>query len=97
MHATSLHNNILKINQNPTKMKKIYLTLTLLLCFGFISAQDSKNYNPNLPDYSAEKIDPIPFAPPPPPNPIPIDGGVGLLLAAGAGYGIKKLRDKKRK
>jgi hypothetical protein len=77
-----------------TIMKKIYLTFTLLLGFGFLSAQDSKNYQPNLPDYSAKKIDSIPFAPPPPPNPIPIDGGVGFLIVAGVGYGLKRMRKK---
>ena len=75
-------------------MKKIYFTFAFLLSFGFLSAQDSKNYNPNLPDYSANKIDPIPFAPPPPPNPIPIDGGVGFLLVAGVGYGLKRMRER---
>ncbi len=43
-------------------MKNIYFTFTFLLSFGLATAQDSKNYNPNLPDYSAEKIDPTPFA-----------------------------------
>ncbi|MFT5913563.1 MAG: hypothetical protein ACJAWV_001165 [Flammeovirgaceae bacterium] len=74
-------------------MKKIYLTLTLLLGFGFLSAQDSKNYKANMPDYSAKAIDPIPFAPPP--NPIPIDGGVGFLIAAGVGYGLKRMKTRK--
>lgn len=27
----------------------------------------------------------------------PIDGGVSLLVAAGVGYGIKKVRDSRRK
>ena len=27
----------------------------------------------------------------------PVDGGLAFLLAAGAGYGIKKLKDKKSK
>ena len=27
----------------------------------------------------------------------PIDGGLGLLLAGGAAYGIKKIRDHKRR
>lgn len=26
---------------------------------------------------------------------VPIDGGIGLLLAAGAGYGLKKIRDRR--
>lgn len=28
---------------------------------------------------------------------VPIDGGLSILLAAGAGYGIKKINDKKKK
>ena len=28
---------------------------------------------------------------------LPIDGGVGLLIAAGVGYGIKKIRDERKK
>ena len=28
---------------------------------------------------------------------VPIDGGLGLLLAAGAGYGVKKLREQRKK
>jgi hypothetical protein len=31
------------------------------------------------------------------PTAVPIDGGAGWLLAAGAGYGIKKLRERRRK
>jgi hypothetical protein len=27
----------------------------------------------------------------------PIDGGVGLLVAAGVGYGLKKVREKRKK
>jgi len=27
----------------------------------------------------------------------PIDGGIGLLLAAGIGYGVKKVRDNRKK
>jgi hypothetical protein len=75
-------------------MKKIYLTLTLLFCFGAISAQSSKDYQANIPDYSNNGIDPVPFAPPPPPNPIPIDGGIGFLLTAGVGYGLKRMRKR---
>ena len=34
----------------------------------------------------------------PPPNPdAPIDGGVSILIAAGVGYGVKKVRDGRRK
>ena len=38
--------------------------------------------------------------PPPPPDlPVdtPIDGGISLLVAAGVGYGIKKVRDSRKK
>ena len=33
---------------------------------------------------------------PPPPNPVPIDGGVSLLLVAGMGYGLRKMRKRKK-
>lgn len=32
-----------------------------------------------------------------PPVSTPIDGGLSLLLAAGGAYGIKKIRDSRRK
>ncbi len=37
--------------------------------------------------------------PPPPELPVdtPIDGGLSLLVAAGVGYGIKKVRDNRKK
>ena len=28
---------------------------------------------------------------------VPIDGGLSLLLAAGVGYGVKKIRDSRKK
>jgi len=28
---------------------------------------------------------------------VPIDGGLSILIAAGVGYGIKKLRDERKK
>lgn len=28
---------------------------------------------------------------------VPIDGGLGFLIAAGVGYGIKKVRDSRKK
>ena len=36
---------------------------------------------------------------PPPPdcNDVPLDGGLSLLVAAGAGYGIKKVAEKRKK
>jgi len=44
-----------------------------------------------------------PSVPPPPPDDtidaldIPFDGGLSLLLAAGVGYGVKRVRDQRRK
>ncbi|HSI91614.1 MAG TPA: hypothetical protein VK927_10890 [Adhaeribacter sp.] len=40
---------------------------------------------------------PTPTDPPPDPAEIPIDGGASLLVAGGVAYGIKKLRDHRRK
>lgn len=34
--------------------------------------------------------------PAPDPTAVPIDGGASLLLAAGVGFGLKKLRDRRR-
>ena len=31
------------------------------------------------------------------PADVPIDGGLSLLLAAGVGYGVKKIRDERKK
>ena len=81
-------------------MKRIILTLSFIgVAIGTSFGQSSKDYEPALPDYSNTHnvIDPSPTAPPPPPPPIPIDGGLGFLLAAGAGYGLKRLRDNKKK
>ena len=36
-------------------------------------------------------------APPPDCNDVPLDGGLSLLVAAGAGYGIKKVAEKRKK
>ena len=30
-------------------------------------------------------------------NDVPLDGGLSLLVAAGVGYGIKKVRDERKK
>lgn len=40
-----------------------------------------------------------PTPPPPTPTPteIPIDGGASLLIAGGVAYGLKKLRDRRKK
>ncbi len=29
-------------------------------------------------------------------NDVPVDGGLSLLVAAGVGYGVKKMRDKRK-
>lgn len=31
------------------------------------------------------------------PDSVPIDGGASILLAAGAAYGVKKIRDNRKK
>ncbi len=31
------------------------------------------------------------------PDAVPIDGGLSMLLAAGVGYGVKKIRDHRKK
>jgi len=31
------------------------------------------------------------------PDSVPVDGGLTLLAAAGIGYGVKKIRDKRKK
>ncbi|MEY4111208.1 MAG: hypothetical protein RLZZ46_1564 [Bacteroidota bacterium] len=33
----------------------------------------------------------------PPPTPLPIDGGIGLLVAGCVGFGIKTMRNKRKK
>ncbi|MBC6698467.1 PID-CTERM protein-sorting domain-containing protein [Hymenobacter puniceus] len=35
--------------------------------------------------------------PNPAPTAVPIDGGASLLLAAGVGFGLKKLRDRRKR
>jgi hypothetical protein len=40
---------------------------------------------------------PEPGTTPPDPTGVPIDGGVSLLLAGGVAYGVKHLRDRRRK
>jgi len=37
------------------------------------------------------------LAQPTPPSDAPIDGGLSLLIAGGVGYGVKKLREKRKK
>jgi len=37
------------------------------------------------------------LAQPTPPNAAPVDGGLSLLIAGGVGYGVKKIREKRKK
>ena len=37
------------------------------------------------------------LAQPTPPSDAPIDGGLSLLIAGGVGYGVKKIREKRKK
>lgn len=72
-------------------MFKKYITLVLFVSIFLISSDALTQGNPTpCPDGSAP-----PCGGPPPPPGVPIDGGIGLLLALGAGYGIKKLKEKK--
>lgn len=61
---------------------KIFIPL-LLICLAF-----SLSYS-QPPDGGGDMEDPD--------EGIPIDGGVGFLAAAGIGYGVKKLRDQRKK
>ncbi|RSK43493.1 PID-CTERM protein-sorting domain-containing protein [Hymenobacter perfusus] len=45
---------------------------------------------------SAQAQGPGSTGPVPDPTAVPIDGGASLLLAAGVGFGLKKLRDRRR-
>ena len=64
-------------------MKKVQITFMLLLVALLASPVVS----------SAWWWDP----PPPDCNDVPLDGGLSLLVAAGAGYGIKKVAEKRKK
>ncbi len=37
------------------------------------------------------------LAQPTPPESAPVDGGLSLLIAGGVGYGVKKIREKRKK
>ncbi len=56
--------------------------LLLLLLIGLPSLVNAQIINPGC-----DPLDPK----------CPIDGGLSLLIAAGAGYGIKKIRDSRKK
>ena len=78
--------------------KKIIIAVVLCIGSWMASAQSSKDYEPNLPDYSGSSsaVDPVATSTPTPPPPIPVDGGAGFLLAAGVGYGIRQFRKRKQ-
>jgi hypothetical protein len=40
---------------------------------------------------------PVPSQPTPDPTAVPLDGGASLLAAAGIGFGIRKLRARRRR
>lgn len=91
-------------------MKRIILSVLFLFAFGLASAQnytDSDPFGDNTEEIDKEETpttDPnydwswktsgIPTAPPPPP--VPIDGGASLLLILGTGFGLSKLRFKRK-
>ena len=62
-------------------MKKFLLTLGVITLFAASAAF---------------AVDPPPIDPTSP-DPVPVDGGASLLLAAGTSYGLKKLRNRKKK
>lgn len=74
---------------------KILLLFLALTCFGGEAQAQAPGDDPSG--------EPGGGGPPPPPpdgtdpTAVPIDGGAGWLLAAGAGYGIKKLRERRKK
>ena len=80
------------------KFSTVFFGLLMLIASFSVTAQSSKEYKPNIPDYSNNKpmVNPVPSTPPLPPNPIPIDGGILFLAAAGLGYGIRNTVHKLR-
>jgi hypothetical protein len=63
------------------KQKNILITVSILFVLVAWSVPSLAQLAPSLPD----------------PNGAPIDGGLSVLIAAGAGYGIKKMREKRKK
>lgn len=89
-----------------TKVIRISFILFVLFSSLSLNAQSSGAYDdnpfeekePNEENLNSAydwswKTSSIPSTPPPPP--VPIDSGLGFLLAAGAGYGLKRLRNRK--
>lgn len=65
--------------------------VALLLSLGLVNALAQGTDPPDSPG-------PQPTQPnPPDPTEIPIDGGASLLIAGGVAYGLKKLRDRRKR
>ncbi len=60
--------------------KKLYIGITVAILFLA------------MPMLAMAQIDGVPGDP----DSVPIDGGLSLLVAAGVGYGVKKLKQKRR-
>ena len=75
-----------------TEIGKLFVKHTflvaLLLSLGLVNALAQGNDPPDTPG---------PTPTPPDPIEIPIDGGASLLIAGGVAYGLKKLRDRRKR
>jgi len=75
-----------------TEIVKLFIRSTflvaLVLSLGLVNVLAQGTDPPDTPG---------PTPTPPEPTAIPIDGGASLLLAGGVTYGLKKLRDRRRK
>ncbi|WP_210465276.1 PID-CTERM protein-sorting domain-containing protein [Rufibacter roseolus] len=71
--------------------KACLLTGSLILVAASLSFGQAPGSGGPKPQEEEEEEDPNT-----PPTGVPIDGGATLLLTAGAGYGVKKLRDKRK-
>jgi len=67
---------------NNKHMKTKLITLSILLICFIFSALPLMAQPPTPPDLGSDA---------------PVDGGLSLLIAAGAGYGIKKVREMRKK
>lgn len=63
-------------------MKKAISTLMVLMVTGACVYAGPPTFDFSNPDQGAASV--------------PVDGGASLLLAAGAGYGIKRLKEKRK-
>ena len=65
---------------------KLVLVAGICLCTGLLKVQAQR---------PPDDVGPTPTEPPP--AEIPIDGGASFLVAGGVAYGLKKLRDHRKK